>query len=104
MNQQGGFYIWVHIKVTISYRSLFDKALQEKVLLNPGTLYDRSANQFLRLSYSYATLEEIEIGIKKTCTTNEKVRGESNETICNLPNDQWRKIFSCLCRDEARSD
>ncbi|CJD46008.1 aromatic amino acid aminotransferase [Streptococcus pneumoniae] len=61
----GGFYIWVHIKVPISYRSLFDKALQEKVLLNPGTLYDRSANQFLRLSYSYATLEEIEIGIKK---------------------------------------
>ncbi|TKI99198.1 PLP-dependent aminotransferase family protein, partial [Bacillus cereus] len=60
-----GFYIWVHIKVPISYRSLFDKALQEKVLLNPGTLYDRSANQFLRLSYSYATLEEIEIGIKK---------------------------------------
>ena len=33
----GGFYIWVHIKVPISYRSLFDKALQEKVLLNPGT-------------------------------------------------------------------
>ena len=31
----GGFYIWVHIKVPISYRSLFDKALQEKVLLNP---------------------------------------------------------------------
>ncbi len=46
-------------------RSLFDKALKEKILLNPGTLYDRSANQFLRLSYSYATLEEIEIGIKK---------------------------------------
>ena len=56
----------------------------------------------MRLSYSYATLEEIEIGIK-TCTTNEKVRGESNETICNLPNDQWRKIFSCLCRDEAEA-
>ncbi|MCI4060455.1 PLP-dependent aminotransferase family protein, partial [Bacillus cereus] len=51
--------------VNISYRSLFDKALLEKVLLNPGTLDDRSANQFLRLSYSYATLEEIEIGITK---------------------------------------
>ncbi|HDR4423309.1 TPA: PLP-dependent aminotransferase family protein [Bacillus cereus] len=61
----GGFYIWLHMKVPVSNRSLFDKALKEKILLNPGTLYDRSANQFLRLSYSYATLEEIEIGIKK---------------------------------------
>ncbi|PGK32666.1 GntR family transcriptional regulator [Bacillus anthracis] len=61
----GGFYIWLHINVPVSSRSLFDKALKEKILLNPGTLYDRSANQFLRLSYSYATLEEIEIGITK---------------------------------------
>ncbi|PFN28363.1 PLP-dependent aminotransferase family protein [Bacillus cereus] len=61
----GGFYIWLHVNVPISNRSLFDKALQEKILLNPGTLYDRSANQFLRLSYSYATVEEIEVGIKK---------------------------------------
>ena len=37
---------FIYTKVPISYRSLFDKALQEKVLLNPGTLYDRSANQF----------------------------------------------------------
>lgn len=61
----GGFYIWLHMNVPVSNRSLFDKALKEKILLNLGTLYDRSANQFLRLSYSYATLEEIEIGIKK---------------------------------------
>ncbi|MGE6551421.1 PLP-dependent aminotransferase family protein [Bacillus mycoides] len=61
----GSFYIWLHINLPISNRSLFEKALQEKVLLNPGTLYDRSANQFLRLSYSYATVEEIEVGIKK---------------------------------------
>ena len=87
------------MNVPVSNRSLFDKALKEKILLNLGTLYDRSA----RLSYSYATLEEIEIGIKN-CTTNEKVRGESNETICNLPNYQWRKIFSCLCGDEAGSN
>lgn len=61
----GSFYIWLHINLPISNRSLFEKALQERVLLNPGTLYDRSANQFLRLSYSYATVEEIEVGIKK---------------------------------------
>ncbi len=58
-------YKVIHRNRTFSNRSLFDKALQEKILLNPGTLYDRSASQFLRLSYSYATLEGIEIGIKK---------------------------------------
>ena len=34
------------MNVPVSNRSLFDKALKEKILLNPGTLYDRSANQF----------------------------------------------------------
>ncbi|KFN01147.1 PLP-dependent aminotransferase family protein [Bacillus clarus] len=61
----GSFYIWLHIHLEISNRNLFEKALQENILLNPGNMYDRNAGQFLRLSYSYATLDEIEIGIKK---------------------------------------
>ncbi|KEK24174.1 GntR family transcriptional regulator [Bacillus gaemokensis] len=61
----GGFYIWLQIQPKIHSRDLFQKALQENVLLNPGTLYDRNASQFLRLSYSYASLHEMEMGIKK---------------------------------------
>lgn len=60
----GSFYIWLHIGPEISSRILFEKALKENILLNPGNLYDRNAGDFLRLSYSYASLDEIEIGIK----------------------------------------
>ncbi|MCI0764243.1 PLP-dependent aminotransferase family protein [Bacillus sp. TL12] len=61
----GGFYIWLHIKPNISMRELFEKALQEKILLNPGNVYDRNASQYLRLSYSYASIHDIEKGIEK---------------------------------------
>ncbi|MDM5154535.1 PLP-dependent aminotransferase family protein [Bacillus sp. DX1.1] len=61
----GGFYIWLHIQANISMRELFEKALQEGILLNPGNLYDRHASQHLRLSYSYASLHDIEKGIEK---------------------------------------
>ena len=56
----------------------------------------------MRLSYSYATLEEIEIGIK-TCKINGKVRGESNETICNLPNYQWRKYLAAYAETKQEA-
>ncbi|WP_026592275.1 aminotransferase-like domain-containing protein [Bacillus sp. UNC437CL72CviS29] len=60
----GGFYIWLQIEPNISIRELFEKALQEKILLNPGNVYDRNASQYLRLSYSYASMHEIEKGVK----------------------------------------
>ncbi|EEM11552.1 aminotransferase-like domain-containing protein [Bacillus pseudomycoides] len=60
----GGFYIWLHIEQNISMRELFEKALQEKILLNPGNVYDRNASQYLRLSYSYASMHDIEKGIE----------------------------------------
>ncbi|PFO84301.1 PLP-dependent aminotransferase family protein [Bacillus cereus] len=60
----GGFYIWLHITPHISMRELFEKALEEKILLNPGNVYDRNARQYLRLSYSYASMQDIEKGIQ----------------------------------------
>ncbi|MDC2866829.1 aminotransferase-like domain-containing protein [Bacillus sp. BP-3] len=62
---EGGFYIWLHINLKISMQELFYKALQEGILLNPGNLYDRHAEQHLRISYSYASLHDIEKGIEK---------------------------------------
>lgn len=61
----GGFYIWLRLQEPVPMRELFETALQEGVLLNPGHLYDRNASQSIRLSYSYASLEEIETGIRK---------------------------------------
>lgn len=59
----GGFYIWMRILPEISMQKLFECAKKAGVLINPGSLYDPSANQFIRLSYSYAKEEELEEGI-----------------------------------------
>ncbi|AGK54216.1 MocR-like pyridoxine biosynthesis transcription factor PdxR [Bacillus sp. 1NLA3E] len=55
----GGFYIWISINKQISIRNLFEKALKEGILLNPGNIYDRNDQQHLRLSYSYAPLPQL---------------------------------------------
>ncbi|MFC5591484.1 PLP-dependent aminotransferase family protein [Sporosarcina soli] len=59
----GGFYIWLRLQPEISIRKLFDRALQEGILLNPGSVYDKNNLEHLRLSYAYASLEEIEKGL-----------------------------------------
>ncbi|GAX89181.1 PLP-dependent aminotransferase family protein [Effusibacillus lacus] len=61
----GGFYIWLQLLPSLSVRTLFEKALREGILLNPGTLYDPHAVQFLRLSYSYASLSDLTQGIRR---------------------------------------
>lgn len=61
----GGFYIWLQLQTGISTRKLFEAALQEGILLNPGSVYDKNDQEHLRLSYSYATLEELEKGLKR---------------------------------------
>ncbi|OPA81011.1 GntR family transcriptional regulator [Paenibacillus selenitireducens] len=60
---QGGFYIWLHILRPISMRKLFERALKEGILLNPGNIYDRHDQQHLRLSYAYASLDQLENGL-----------------------------------------
>ncbi|MFF2479775.1 PLP-dependent aminotransferase family protein [Paenibacillus sp. NPDC058071] len=60
---QGGFYIWLKLNSKLSTEKLFKEALQQKVLLNPGSMYDFSKNQYLRLSYAYASIEQLEKGI-----------------------------------------
>lgn len=61
----GGFGIWLRLRSSISSHEPFEKALKEGILLNPGTIYDRQANSYLRISYAYATLNEIGNGIEK---------------------------------------
>lgn len=61
----GGFYIWLRLIPLISMRKLFEMALTEGILLNPGNVYDHQAEQFLRISYSFASLPSIEDGLKR---------------------------------------
>ncbi|GAA0376924.1 PLP-dependent aminotransferase family protein [Bacillus horti] len=60
---QGGFYIWLQIKGSVPMRQVFEKALKEGVLINPGYLYDRYDNTHIRLSYAYAAPLELENGL-----------------------------------------
>ncbi|MBT2757481.1 PLP-dependent aminotransferase family protein [Mesobacillus foraminis] len=61
----GGFYIWLRLLPSISMRKLFETALSEGILLNPGNVYDHQAEQYLRISYSFASLPELQDGLKR---------------------------------------
>ncbi|MGV8907000.1 MAG: PLP-dependent aminotransferase family protein [Acetobacterium sp.] len=61
----GGFYIWLKLKPSISTEKLFERALNENILINPGYIYSFKKNNYIRLSYSYASYSEMEIGLKR---------------------------------------
>lgn len=56
----GGFYIWLTVKQPIHMERLFEKAVNARILLNPGDVYDFDHNNSLRLSYAYASCKEFE--------------------------------------------
>jgi len=60
---QGGFYIWLQLTIDTSTRTLFERALTERILLNPGFIYDKQNHKHLRISYSYASMEQLESGL-----------------------------------------
>lgn len=60
---KGGFYIWLCLKPNISIRNLFESALKEGILINPGSVYDRNNQQYIRLSYSYTSINDLEKGL-----------------------------------------
>lgn len=45
-------------------KKLFSEALSKGVLLNPGRIYEEESDQYIRLSYGYASPEQITNGIK----------------------------------------
>ncbi|OIK12068.1 GntR family transcriptional regulator [Bacillus sp. MUM 116] len=62
---KGGFYVWVRLLPSISIRKLFEMALSEGILLNPGNVYDYQSEQYLRISYSFASLSDLEDGLRR---------------------------------------
>lgn len=61
---KGGFYIWMTLKTKIDMTQLFHEAIKNNVLINIGNMYDFSNNYSIRISYSYASLSELECGLK----------------------------------------
>jgi GntR family transcriptional regulator, regulator for abcA and norABC len=72
----GGFYIWLKLPPKISMKRLFDGALKEGILLNPGNLYDATDQHHLRLSYAYASMAQLETGLKKLAALIRKIVAE----------------------------
>lgn len=62
---QGGYYIWLKFRWPIPMKEFFDEAFRQGILAYPGFLYDNEMNQCLRISYSYASVDELVFGIEK---------------------------------------
>lgn len=61
---EGGFYIWLRFTAEpLSIRKLFSACLEADVLIHPGYLYDRMDASHIRLSYAYASQDEMERGL-----------------------------------------
>ena len=61
---KGGYYVWLQIKGNFSMVKVFESAYKQGILLYPGYIYEASRNQALRISYSYATFDDLEKGLK----------------------------------------
>ena len=60
---EGGFYIWLKFHEPIVNKALFLNLLNQNVLINPGYIYESSDLHHIRLSYAYASLEELKEGL-----------------------------------------
>ncbi|HGH7177633.1 TPA: PLP-dependent aminotransferase family protein [Bacillus wiedmannii] len=60
----GGFFIWLKVVPSIPMKKLFSEALSKGILLNPGRIYEDESDQYIRLSYGYASSEQLTNGIK----------------------------------------
>jgi len=60
---KGGFYIWLTLLHSISMEKLFKTALEKGILIHPGNIYDTLSMKHIRLSFSYASLPDMEKGL-----------------------------------------
>ncbi|GAU76686.1 PLP-dependent aminotransferase family protein [Fusibacter sp. 3D3] len=59
----GGFYIWLTLNKEFQMYRLFESCYRQGVVINPGNIYDITSNKNIRISFSYASLEDIEQGL-----------------------------------------
>ncbi|WP_027626161.1 PLP-dependent aminotransferase family protein [Clostridium lundense] len=62
---RGGFYVWLTLRKQISMNKLFEECCRQGLLINIGNIYDFSNNLSIRISYSYASLVDLEKGLKR---------------------------------------
>ncbi len=62
---QGSFFIYLKLKHKIQMDKLFNQALEENLLISPGSMYGFHETPSIRLSYAAASFSEMEEGISK---------------------------------------
>lgn len=71
---EGGLFLWVRLPEGMSADDMFQEAIRENVAYVIGSAFhcDGSGKNTMRLNFSYATLDEIEEGIKRLATAVKK--------------------------------
>ena len=70
-NPGGGFYLWVDLPKAINSKTMLPRAVENLVAYTPGTAFygNGTGQEFLRISYSYPTPENIRVGIQRLAKT-----------------------------------
>ncbi|MEN1893926.1 MULTISPECIES: PLP-dependent aminotransferase family protein [Staphylococcus] len=76
---QGSYYIWFKLNVPLNMKLLFDSAIRHHILINPGEIYDKNARDYIRFSYSYINIEDIDFALG---TLSKLIKNQ----ICNKTN------------------
>ena len=56
-------YIWLRFHEPIVNKALFLNLINKNVLINPGYIYETRDLHHIRLSYAYASFEELKEGL-----------------------------------------
>jgi DNA-binding transcriptional MocR family regulator len=67
----GGFYLWVDLPEGVDSKKMLPKAVENLVAYTPGTAFygNGTGQEFLRISYSYPTPENIKVGVERLAKT-----------------------------------
>jgi DNA-binding transcriptional MocR family regulator len=70
----GGFYLWVDLPEGVDSKKMLPRAVENLVAYTPGTAFygNGTGQEFLRLSYSYPTPENIRVGVERLAKTLEQ--------------------------------
>jgi len=69
----GGFYLWVDLPEGVNSKKMLPRAVENLVAYTPGTAFygNGTGQEFLRISYSYPTPENIRVGVERLAKTIE---------------------------------
>lgn len=71
---RGSFYIWFKLNISVNVKTIFNEAIKENILIQPGEIYDSKSTNYIRFSYSYINEDEIDRSLKKLSNIIERIR------------------------------